>query len=340
MYGEKSIIHTMASLLPRSKEQLNGLFEWDSEIIIFHGKKLLFTVDDYSREDRIRDHDPYTLGWNLTVATLSDIFASGGTPSYYAHSVNYNDHSWTREYITDFSRGVSDVLRYTDTYFIGGDTGTSEQWHYTGIAIGEADTPVTRKGMKPGDLLLMTGQIGAGNLEAAFSLYSHNPILSSILKQYRTRFPVRSAEAALIREFATSCIDSSDGVLNALITLSEINEYGFELTHTPFLSMGKTACKMLSKPQELMLLGECGEYELVFTIPESQYLPFLHHAKTLNLHFNLLGYITETPGRIMNTADRKVDFSQFEIRGRDYTDLSLYLEDLIHYLNSHEKPKD
>lgn len=339
MYGEKSIINTMASLLPRSNEQLNKLFESDSEIISFHGKKLLFTVDDYSREDRFRDHDPYNLGWNLTVATLSDILASGGVPRYYAHSVNYNDRIWTREYISNLSKGVADVLKSTGTYFIGGDTGTSEQWHYTGIAIGESESPVTRVGMKPGDLILMTGQIGAGNLEAAFSLYSNNPFLNGILKHYKTRFPVRSREAVLIREFATSCIDSSDGVLNALITLSEINDCGFELTHTPYLSRGKAACKILSKPQELLLLGECGEYELVFTIPESDYITFIHHAKALNLHFNLLGRITESPGKILNTADKEIDFSLFEIRGRDYTNVSLYLEDLTHYLYSHEKPK-
>jgi len=339
MYEEKSIINIMASLLPRSNEQLNGLFESDSEIISFHGRKLLFTVDDYSREDRFREHDPYTLGWNLTVATLSDILASGGVPRYYAHSVNYNNRTWTREYITNFSKGISDVLKTTHTYFIGGDTGTCEQWHYTGIAIGESESPVTRVGMKPGDLILMTGKIGAGNLEAAFSLYSDNPFLTRILKHYRTRLPVRSREAVLIREFATSCIDSSDGVLNALITLSELNDCGFELTHTPYLPSGKAACKILSKPQELLLLGECGEYELVFTIPEVEYNNFLHDSKALNLHFNLLGRITESPGRILNTADMEIDFTLFEIRGRDYTNLSLYLEDLTHYLNSHEKSK-
>jgi len=339
MYGEKSIISTMASLLPRSSDQLNGLFESDSEIISFHGKKMLFTVDDYSREDRFRDQDPYTLGWNLTVATLSDILASGGLPRYYAHSVNYNELIWTREYITQFSKGVSEVLKNTNTYFIGGDTNTCEHWHYTGIAIGESECPLTRVGMKPGDLILMTGPIGAGNLEAAFSIYSDHPVLNGVLKQFKNRLPIRNLEAALIREFASSCIDSSDGVLNALITLSEINDCGFELTHTPYLSRGKAACRLLSLPCELLLLGECGEYELVFTIPATDYSSLLHHAKALNLHFNLLGHVTESPARILNTANREIDFGLFEIRGRDYTNVSLYLEDLTHYIYSHEKPK-
>ena len=339
MYGEKAIINTMASLLPRSSDQLNGLFESDSEIISFHGKKMLFTVDDYSREDRFRDQDPYSLGWNLTVATLSDILASGGLPRYYAHSVNYNEASWTKEYITQFCKGVSDVLKNSDTYFIGGDTGTSEQWHYTGVAIGESESPLTRVGAKAGDLILMTGQIGAGNLEAAFSIYSDHPVLNRILKKFKTRFPIRKREAVLIRGFASSCIDSSDGVLNALLTLAELNGYGFELTNTPYLTRGKAACKILSKPQELLLLGECGEYELVFTIPETEYNTFLHHAKALDLSFNLLGRITDSPGKILKTAGREIDFSLFEIRGRDYSNVSLYLEDLTHYLNSHEKQK-
>ncbi len=339
MNKERSIITTIAGMLPRSSDQLNGLFESDSEILSYNGKNLLFTVDDYSKEDRFREHDPYTLGWNLTVATISDILASGGVPRYFAHSLVINETTWDQKYIADFSRGIADVLKRTGASFIGGDTGTAEDWHYTGIALGEAGSPLTRKGAAAGDIVLMTGQIGAGNLEAAIGIYSENPLIDKLLKHYKTRLSIRNKESVLIGEFATSCIDSSDGVLLALITLSDINNTGFELTHVPYLFKGLAACRILSKPAEMLLLGECGEYELVFTIPEKDLNAFLQKAEDQHLVFTPIGRMIRLPERSLITSKKRIDFSDFDIRGRDYSSISLYLEELTHYLTSHEKSK-
>lgn len=339
MNREKDIINTISGILPRSQEQLNGLFESDAEIIMFNGKKLLFTVDDYSKEDRFREHDPYTLGWNLAVATISDILASGGVPKYYAHSMIFNDNTWDKKYISAFSEGVSAVLKKTNAFFIGGDTGTAQDWHYTGIAIGESPSPVQRTGARPGDLILMTGHVGAGNLEAALGLYSKNVLLKSLLNRYKTRLPIRTRESVLIREYASSCIDSSDGVMNALITLSELNFTGFELTWIPYLPKGLAACKILSQPRELLLAGECGEYELVFTVPEKYVPALLSKAENQQLPITLIGKMTENPDRTLKCMDRTIDFTPFEIRGRDHEDVLLYLEELTLYLNSHEKSR-
>ena len=87
MSREKDIITRIANQLPRSNKQLNNLFESDSEIIQFGSKKLLLTIDEFSDEDHFRNHDPYILGWNLAVATISDILASGGQPTFYGHSI-------------------------------------------------------------------------------------------------------------------------------------------------------------------------------------------------------------------------------------------------------------
>jgi thiamine-monophosphate kinase len=146
-------------------------------------------------------------------------------------------------------------------------------------------------------------------------------------------------ESVLIREYASSCIDSSDGVLNALISLSEINTTGFELTRIPYLSKGLAACRVLSKPRELLFAGECGEYELVFTIPGKDLSTFLNKAAGQHLNITPIGRMTENPERTLNSMRTQIDFTPFEIRGRDYENISLYLEELTHYLKSHEKSR-
>jgi len=335
MSREKDIITRIANQLPRSDNQLNNLFESDSEIIQYGSKKLLVTIDEFSNEDLFRDHNPYFLGWNLTVATISDILASGGLPIYYGHSVLIDKNKWDDLYLKDFSSGIADVLNETKTFFIGGDVGSSDHWHYTGVALGETENAVTRIGAKPGDTVLMTGQIGAGNLEAALKLYSSKHILNKVLKHYKTRLVLRNDESKLISQYATSCIDSSDGILNALKTLSELNHTGFELTHTPYLRDGVLACKILSKPKELLLMGECGEYELVFTIDKKDLAPFLQKSKEQKLSFTHIGNIVEGPGKILVTHNSYIDFSGFDISARDYKDVNLYLDALNNYLDRH-----
>ena len=167
--------------------------------------------------------------------------------------MNIPVNKWDNKYLSHFSKGIADVLYKVQAGFIGGDVGTADKWHYTGIAIGENENPVTRLGAKSGDIILMTGQVGIGNLEAALNLYSKKPLLNAILKGYKTKLAVRFDESRLIREFATSCIDSSDGVLNALNTISDLNNTGFEMTQVPYFTGGLAVCKLLSKPKELLL---------------------------------------------------------------------------------------
>jgi thiamine-monophosphate kinase len=93
--GETALIKLIDSLLPVGKDRLNRCFECDSEIIDWGGKKLLFTMDEFSAEDRLREHDPYSLGWNVAVGSVSDILATGGTPTLFAHGLTVG-RAWTR----------------------------------------------------------------------------------------------------------------------------------------------------------------------------------------------------------------------------------------------------
>jgi thiamine-monophosphate kinase len=331
MNNEKEIIRLIANLLPKSKLQMNELFESDSEILNYGNKKMLFTVDEFSPEDMFRDDDPYVLGWNLAVGSISDILASGGKPLFYAHSMVI-DERWNSNYIESFSKGVAEVLKKSGAACIGGDIGKSDHWSYTGIVIGEADKPVTRKGAQPGDLLFITGKIGAGNLEAALNLYSKEKGIGSIIKKYKTYLNLTIRESELIKQFAACCIDTSDGVLNALNTISEINNTGFEIQNPEYITSGVLACKLLFKPVTLLLMGECGEYELLFTINKEDEERFMEKSKHNKLSFLKLGAIVDSSKKSLIENKRMLDLKDFNIRARDYQNIQNYLDGLTNYL--------
>lgn len=316
---------------------MNNLFESDSEIILFNSFKLLFTVDDFTEEDFFPDKDPYLLGWNLATATISDILATGGLPRYYAHSLSLNKKIWNDNYLKDLSLGISDVLKACNTFFIGGDLGFSDKWHYTGIVIGESDNPISRKGAKPGDIIMMTGQVGAGNREASLNLFSENPKIKDIAMMNHTKLNLRYNESKLMSQFASSCTDTSDGLANGLVSLAEINHVGFALQNIPYQDEGLAVCMALSVPKELLCLGECGEYELLFTIDKNKLSEFYKDAEVQNLSFTPIGYISENRNRTLISSNYRIDLNAFHIRARDYEDVHLYVRALTNYILSHEK---
>lgn len=332
MDKEKEIIELINKHMPRSKDQLNRPFEADAEIIDFSGGKLLFNIDDFSEEDLFRDEDPYVLGWNMAAGSISDILAAGGIPRYYAHSLVVKD-SWKIGYIDKLARGIAGVLTETGTSFIGGDLGVSPLWRYTGSVIGELKgPPLMRSGAGAGDGIFLTGRIGGGNVEAALKLYAGNPLIRRLARKWKILFKLRRQEAELIKKYSRCCIDTSDGVFNALQSVAEMSKTGFIAGNLPYVQSGLLLAKALNIPKELLFLGECGEYELLFTLPRETEEEFMREAREKSLFFTRIGEVTEQDTKLLREKDKEIDLTNYALKARDYQDPREYLRDVVGFL--------
>ena len=333
MSKEKEMIEVIDKHMPRSANQLNKLFEADSEIIDFHGRGLLYNIDEFSEEDLLREGDPYVLGWNMAVGSISDILASGGRPKYYAHSLVLRN-SWTKDYVGKLSRGIAEVLKEAGAAFIGGDLGISQTWRYTGSVIGDLEgLPLLRSGAKIGDGIFITGPIGRGNVEGALKLYADNQLVKHLTGRWKNFFRLRSKEAEVIKQYSYCCIDTSDGVFNALNTISEMSRIGFVVGNLPYVKSGLLLAKALNVPKEMLFLGECGEYELLFTLNKEAEEEFLRKTQEMKLTFHKLGEINEEGRKSLWERDKEIDLITYNLRARDYTDPKDYLRDVVHFLN-------
>lgn len=333
MSKEKEMIELINKHMPRSTNQLNKLFEADSEILQFHGKRLLYTMDEFSEEDLLRDKDPYVLGWNMAVGSISDILASGGTPKYYAHSLVIRN-SWSQDYVSKLSQGISEVLKEVGAAFIGGDLGTSKTWRYTGSVIGDLEgEPLLRSGAKVGDGIFVTGLIGGGNIEAALVLYAKNPYIKYLTGQWKNLFQLRNKEAELIKRHSCCCIDTSDGIFNALNSISEMSGTGFVVSDLPYVKNGVFLAKGLNLPEEVLFLGECGEYEMLFTLSKEGEEEFLNEAQQKKLKFYKLGEVKDQSSKSLWKKDRQIDLATYDLSARDYTDPKGYLRAVVNFLN-------
>ena len=264
---EMSLIKTIAGTFPRYPLQKNQLFESDAEVIDFKGNLLRYLVlktDGIYEEIREKLYeDPYVIGWMAVTVTMSDLAATGASPLGLLLSLQIpkeNDSDWLHQ----FQAGINEACEQYQVYILGGDTNFDPAISVstTGVGTIQHGEPMSRKGIRAGELLYSTGRLGLGN---AFA-YSHyfDPRLTINYKPL-----ARLKESILIKEFATSCIDTSDGLFPALSTLSALNDVGFELasdTRNFLQSDAQHIAVSAGIPSWMLLSGPHGEYELLFTI--------------------------------------------------------------------------
>ncbi|MDT8323248.1 MAG: AIR synthase related protein [Bacteroidota bacterium] len=330
MLDENALIRLFIAQLPADARRIHPFFEADAETLEIGGERVLFTIDGFDAEDHLRTDDAYTLGHNLAAGTVSDLFAGGGQLLYFGHGVTVSA-SWDAEYIRAFSRGIADVIRACGGRFAGGDMGCAAQWHYTGVAIGRARRPLTRKGAAAGDRIYISGPIGAGNFEAAAELLDDRATSTALHERHGVRFPVRHREAALLARYASACIDTSDGVLRALRILSDINACGFRVENLPYCAPARKLMSALRLPAELLLAGECGEYELLFTIPPQHEDAFLSDCAAEGRDAHAIGELLSSRDALLRGPDGTLDLSDFTLEARQFVDHREYVRALIAY---------
>jgi thiamine-monophosphate kinase len=333
MPSEKEIIEIMDRLLPQRR--LNRCHESDCEIIILGGKRFLYTTDEFSAEDRFCECDPRLLGWNIAAGAMSDIYACGGAPLYYAHSLTVAK-TWDTAFVENFGRGVADALRKSGALFIGGDCGQAQAWRCCVSVIGACKGALmTRVGARPGHGIYLSGRIGAGNIQAALDVIPLSEL--SVSRFSKIRLSLRARETALIRRYASSCIDTSDGVWKAISIIADINGCGYAIDTLPYHRAGASLAKAASLPQIMLFLGECGEYELLFTIPADREQKFTKEAHKNGMRFYRLGAMAESC-RTAADGKNKIDLRSLKIEARGFDSTRQYLRTLTNWVLRQKPP--
>ncbi len=107
--------------------------------------------------------DPYHFGSIAAANSLSDVYAMGGMP-FLALNVAALPPDLPAEYTSEIIRGGAEKAREAGVVIAGGHTVQDTEPKYGLVAVGFVDVEhlLTKKGAKPGDLLVLTKPLGFG----------------------------------------------------------------------------------------------------------------------------------------------------------------------------------
>ena len=185
------------------------------------------------------------LGFRAAAVNISDLSASAARPE--ALLVTLAAPGDVRvDDVLELYEGIAE----TGVPVVGGDTTHAEKVFVTVTALGRSDRVPGRAGARPGDLVVVTGPLGAAG--AAFR------------EQRYVRPPIRTEEGLRLGREATAMLDVSDGLGLDAARIAERSgcRLALDLAAVPLagtlddLSFGEDFELLATLPSNTLLLGE------------------------------------------------------------------------------------
>jgi thiamine-monophosphate kinase len=226
--GEREAIGRLRTVLGGTDDLGGG--EDDCAVLEMEGGWLLLASTDVlvGPTHMLPGAPPELLGSFAVEVAASDIAAMGGDPlgvlSGFAMPP-FTDINW----LEAFSAGMNSAARGLGVSIIGGDTKASSEPTVAITALGRVRVGrcLFRRGGRPGDVLILTGDLGGPAL--GFNAprdEDDNLPLDALERIYGVRARVDAGKALTSTGHAHSCIDLSDGFAPALHQMLEASGSG------------------------------------------------------------------------------------------------------------------
>jgi thiamine-monophosphate kinase len=209
---------------------------------------------------------PDKLAIRAMAAALSDLAAMGAEPSFFTLSLTLPDADI--DWLRSFSQGLRFMADKYRLCLVGGDTTrgpltVAVQVH----GFVNQGKELRRSGAQVGDVLVVTGSLGdAGAALALLEVGAPDDVEAYLLDRYYQPSP-RFEEARLILDYASSCIDVSDGLLADARHIAEASACGLSID-IDALPLSQPLLEFAGDKAPVFALSSGDDYELLFTISE------------------------------------------------------------------------
>lgn len=228
--SENQLLAGFLPLLAAHNQQAQGLILGpgdDCAILDLRDGLTALTTDTQTENQDFRRTWPsgrttggYQVGWKAVTQNLADLAAMGASPRTLLISLTLTpdtDPSWAQ----DLAQGAIDSCQAQGAghcSISGGDLGLGSEISITVTAVGQVHHPVLRSGARPGDALILAGQLGTA---AAGLALLDSPLLADPTAQ-----PLSPSEEACIAAQQTPTSPLTSGLqapqaLHAMLDISD-----------------------------------------------------------------------------------------------------------------------
>jgi thiamine-monophosphate kinase len=209
---------------------------------------------------------PEDVGYKAVAANVSDVAAMGGVPRFVLASGGAGEAETTLRCMD----GVLEACEEFGTYPLGGDTAGAAALTVDVSILGQlVHAPVLRSGARPGDLLAVTGELGA-SAAGLLALESGDAGPKRLIRKHLRPEPRLVAGRAAARLGAHAMIDLSDGLASDVCHLCERSGVGcrIDLDLLPIAGDTRESLRSAGRDPEVLAATGGEDYELLVAVSE------------------------------------------------------------------------
>lgn len=289
--GEFGLIEKLTSTFINKNNSSVSAIGDDAAVLQFENKQILVSTDMLIEGIHfdLTFHPLKHLGYKAVVVNISDIYAMNGKPTQITVSMGISNR-FSLEALQELYEGIALACQRYGVDLVGGDTCSSKQGliiSITAIGVAEKDLVVYRNGAKEGDLICVSGDLGAAYLglqilerekrvffetkEMQPDLEGFDYLLERQLKPEAAKSTIDLLESLQI--LPTAMIDISDGLSSELHHLSKKSGVGVVIYENklPFHQQTTETAEMLNIDPSVCALNGGEDYELLFTVKQEDY---------------------------------------------------------------------
>ncbi|MDQ3015318.1 MAG: thiamine-phosphate kinase, partial [Bacteroidota bacterium] len=284
--GEFGLIDRIASKARKSREDTYTGIGDDAAVLDYGGEPVIITTDLLIEGIHfdLMYHPLRHLGYKAVIVNLSDICAMNAIPKHVTVSIAISNR-FSVEAVDELYDGIRIACEAYDVDLVGGDTTSSPKGLTISVtAVGSVpkERITYRNGAKPGDILCVTGDLGAAYLglqilEREKQVFLATPGMQPQLsdKKYivgRQLKPEARLEAVKyfdkMKLLPTSMIDISDGLASDLMHICKASGTGafIEEAQVPINDEAREQAMEFRLDPITCALNGGEDYELLFTV--------------------------------------------------------------------------
>lgn len=287
----------------------------DARDVLPRAPRILFSIDAYTVNSlKLPWRTLSDVGWSAFTGAVSDIVAKGGIPYGCMVALGLPPDMNLKQ-LEELVDGLKDATEHYKVRVLGGDTNRSvEAWLAISVlGFTAAKVPPSRRGLRPGDIIIVTGIYGAMGyaVKHGFEKALHEMWVVEYTKRPEMRVEVGYVIENYYRAIDAS-MDVSDGLGYTLQTMSILSKHGISIRNAPQvprqlvdLCESDTKCLL-----EYALVGG-EEYGTVLGVKPEWLQVISKELEYFSIPYAVVGeVITAEPGLYFN--GKKIDVKRYD----------------------------